>query len=124
MFHEGKRSPRSSRGRPNWLNPATGLDPARSGRNRKSWRRIATAFPGGSPGRRTSPLAAAVGAVDPVVQAPRQAVHAELLVPLAEAGQNHAALVGPAVAVAVLEEKRSCAAVTSTPPFQGRTPFG
>ena len=55
VFQEGNRSPRSSRGRPNWLNPATASTSPVAGRKRKSLRAIETAFSGGSAGRRTAP---------------------------------------------------------------------
>ncbi len=49
-------------------------------------------------------VAPAVGDVDPVVQAPGEAIDAELRIPLAEAGQHDAVLVGSAIAVAIAQE--------------------
>ena len=106
VFQDGNRSPQSSRGRPNWLNPATAstspvvgpeAEVVAGGARRPSR--------GGRRADATGAVAPAVGAVDPVVEAPGQAVDAELLVPLAEPGQHHATLVGDAVAVGVLEEQ-------------------
>ena len=49
-------------------------------------------------------VAAAVSGVDPIVQAPRESVDPELGVSLAEAGQDHATLLGASVAVAISQE--------------------
>ena len=102
VFQEGKRSPQSSRGRPNWLKPATGSNVPAAGRTRRSLRGIGTARAGGRPAAALA-AAPAVGEVNRVVEAPGRAVDAELLVPLGEPGQHDLADVGPTVAVGVLE---------------------
>ena len=49
-------------------------------------------------------VAAAIRAIDPVVDAPGQPVHPQLLISLAEAREQHVSLVGLAIAVVVLEK--------------------
>ena len=50
------------------------------------------------------PIAPAVRAIDPIVEATGQAVHKQLLIALAETGEQHASLIGLAVAVVVSEK--------------------
>ena len=48
-------------------------------------------------------FAAAIRAVNPVVQAPRQSIHAQLLVAEAEAGEQNTPLIRAAIAVRIAE---------------------
>jgi len=68
--------------------------------------KIAAAKRIGAPGPRPlhTAVAASVGAVNPAVDAPRQSIGAQLLVPGAETGEEHAALVRFPVAVRVLQK--------------------
>jgi hypothetical protein len=96
------QSPSSDCCRPNWLMPGLGLDLA-------GVRPDADVAAGhlhllAGLERPHRPLAAvAVGQVDPVVQAERRRVHAELRVALGEPGVEHLVDLGPAVAVGVLQ---------------------
>ena len=65
-------------------------------------RRIETARSTGSLGRRHQAVAAAVGSIDPIVGAPDQSIHAELLVAFSKTGEQRFAPIGPAVAVGIL----------------------
>src|SRR6185503_8295504 len=49
-------------------------------------------------------FAAAVGAVNPIVQAPRQPIDSQLLIAFAETGQQHAPFIRDAIAVGVFEK--------------------
>src|SRR5438876_12263235 len=50
-------------------------------------------------------VAAAVRAVNPVVESPKQSIHAQLLIALGETREEHAPLVRATVAVGVLEKQ-------------------
>ena len=114
MFHDGKRLPQSSCARPNWLKPAMASIVDRLGviaprPRRQAEPQIAAAdrdrlCAGGSVGRSDLAVAPAVGGVDHVVQAQRKSVDPKLRVPLAEAGQHDALLLGAAIAVAIAQE--------------------
>ena len=114
--------PQSSRCRPYWVWPLSASNSPVSGRNRKSRPLMATVLPVLI--ERTRPAAVAVGAVDPAVEAELEAVEPVLLVALAEAGEQHLAMVGLAVAVAVLGIEDVRAQATSTPLRQGMSPAG
>ena len=74
--------------------------------------------------REDRPAAVAVGAVDPAVEAELESVDPVLLVPLDEAREEDLAVVGLAVAVAVLGVEDVGAQATMTPSRQGITPVG
>ena len=92
--------PQSSRCRPNCVWPLSVSNRPSSGRKRKSRPLIVTVFPGLERADRAA--AVAVGAVDPAVEAQVEPVEPVLLVPLDEPREEDLAMVGLAVAVAVL----------------------
>ena len=93
-----------------------------SGRNRKSRPLIDVDLPRLERADRAA--AVAVGAVDPAVQAELEAVEPVLLVALDEAGEEHLAMVGLAVAVAVLGIEDVRGARDQHAFRQGITPVG
>src|SRR5882724_9470947 len=51
------------------------------------------------------PVASAVGAINPIINAPKQSVHAQLLVALTKASQQNPPFVGTSIAIIVFQEQ-------------------